>query len=418
MFKRLCSMTIVLRFFPNGEFTQGVDTSNKRKEKHHQKKSLSTVSATVSERHTYLTNFSLDDAENQINYYTPGRQFENRSEGIYTYLCEDSKGHHFAYESETYVLADVVINEPIGALIARGEMTPLVHQMVESSPLPEKPSRKTLEAMTSNMARNIRNGVYLLEQMYGKDNLSFLTLTLPNLSKDDLSKVCDNWDNMTDQILKSLRKRAEKHRMELEYVYCTEIQTKRLEKRNEYAPHLHIVFRGRHGRKTSWFTTPKQVRKSWASIIANVLGHNQFRRDALENLQRIRKSAARYLSKYLSKGKCCNAKADSGENQVKLRTQWGGMARRLSRQIKKCTTRLSSANDNGGLAVYITSTMDDLLKHGFIKYYRYGYIPLHSCEISGVERVIKVCTGCLSAPSYEGGLIPIYEAFYEQQSLL
>lgn len=410
-------MTIILRFFPNGEFTQGVDTSKKRKSHQHQKPNLSTVRASVAEKHTYLTDYAFDDNGEPINYYTPGQQFRNKRKGIYTYLCEDSKGHHFAYEACTYVLPDVIINEPIGVLIARGEMTPLVYQSVESSPQPQKPSRKRLDTMTGNMARNIRNAVYLLEKTYGKDNLSFLTLTLPNLSQEDLSKVCDKWDYMVDQILKGLRKRAEKYDLELEYVYCTEIQPKRLEQRKEYAPHLHIVFRGRNGRKAPWIVTPKQIRKSWASIIASVVHHREFQQSALENLQRIKKSAARYLSKYLSKGKCRNPNSDTEEYEVKLRTQWGGMARKLARLLKKCTSRISSSSNDGELAVYITSQMDNLLDAGLIKYYKQGFITLSKCSVSGVERVLKVGSGCLATPTHEGGLGKIAEYFYQESYL-
>lgn len=411
-------MTIILRFFPNGEFTQGVDTSKKRKRHEHQKRNLSTVRASVSEKHTYLTDFAFGVNGEQVNYYTPGQQFENQRGGIYTYLCEDSKGHHFAYEESTYVLEDVIINEPIGVLMARGEVTPLVHQLIESSPHASKPSRKRLESMTNNMARNIRNAVYLLEQTYGKDNLSFLTLTLPNLSHKDLSKICSKWDYAVDQVLKSLRKRAEKYNIELEYVYCTEIQPKRLKHRNEYAPHLHIVFRGRHGRKTPWIVSPKQIRKTWTSIIASIVSHREFDQSALENLQRIKKSASRYLSKYLSKGKCCNPNSDTEETYTRLSTQWGGMARKLARRVKSSTVRLSSLSNNGRLAIYITCKMDNLRNAGYIKYYKQGFIALSKCEVSGVERGIKVCSGCLSMPTFEGGLERISQHFYKEQGVL
>jgi hypothetical protein len=412
------AMSIILRFFPNGEFTQGIDTSKKRKPNNHQKSNLSTVHPSVVEQHEYLTNYFFDANGLPVNYYTPGQQFETRDGGIYTYLCEDSKGHHFAFESSNYVLADVIINEPIGVLIVRGDLSPLVHQLVESSPPPPKPSRKRLDSMTNNMARNIRNAVYLLEQEYGKDNLSFLTLTLPDLSAKDLSKVCDRWDYMTDELLKSLRKRCERYNMELEYVYCTEIQTKRLKLKHEYAPHLHIVFRGRNGRKSPWVITPKQIRKSWASIIARVVDHRNFITNALENLQRIKKSAARYLSKYLSKGKCRNSGTGSAENQIKLRTQWGGMARRLAHAVKARTTRLSSAYGDGGLVVHFTCQMDSYVDAGAVKYYKQGFIALSTCSITGMERGIKVCSGCLSIPSLEGGIDRIWEHFHQEQGLL
>jgi hypothetical protein len=402
-------MTIVIRFFPNGEFTQGIDTSKKRQPHYHLKKNLSTVQPTVAEKHTYLTDFSLDDNGVVVNYYTPGQQFTNADGGIYTYLCKDNQGHHFAYECTSYVLADVIINEPIGVLLARGELSPLVHQSVESSSNPQKPSRKRLLTMTSHMARNIRNGVYLLENEYGKDLMSFLTLTIPNLNHDDLALVSKRWDYMTDEILKEMRKMLDKKGIEFEYVYCTEIQTKRLQQRKEYAPHLHIIFRGRIGKKSPWAISPKQIRKAWTRVISRVVGHREFCNNALENLQRIQKSAARYLAKYMSKGNCCIPQDGFGQHICQLKTQWGGMARSVSRKLRQRTLTIRSDGKYGELAIRFARQVDDYVERRYVKYVYHGFIPLAGSEHEGMERGIKVCAGCLSYPLSKGGMDKICE---------
>lgn len=397
-------MSIILRFFPNGEFTQGVDTIAQRKT--HTKKERKHEPLSRECRDGYLR-WVHENPNADIHLCVPGQQFTNQRGELYTYLCEDVNGHHYALEGENFVLADVLMNEPIGRMVGRGELTPLVHQSVEFSPEPPKPSRKRLEAMTKNMARNIRNGVYLLEQDYGKDLLSFLTLTLPDLSTEDLSKCCERWDYMTDQLLKSLRKQLLKKGIEFEYVYCTEIQVKRATIRKEYVPHLHIVFRGRSGKKKPWAITPSQIRQAWAGIIANVVAHTQFTKTALENLQRVKYSAARYLGKYLSKGKCCCPPLDEPEAQQKLHTQWGGMARNISQRIKRCTIRLGGLNNNSELAFSILGSMDKLLENGLVNYFAVGYIILGNSSSTGLERVLKVGTGCLRTPTYENGLIDV-----------
>jgi hypothetical protein len=394
-------MTIVLQFFPNGEFTQGVDTSKRRDRR-----------APKQRRHTPLSQECRDgylrwagtDSNADIHLCTPGQQFEDIEGGIYTYLCEDSKGHHYAYEHGNHVEADVLIDVPIGRLVGLGTLVPLVHQSVESSPASPKPSRKKLLTMTKNMGRNIRNGVYLLETQYGKDQMSFLTLTLPSLSTDELGICCDRWQDMTDQILKWLRKRLQSKGIEFEYVYCTELQSKRLQSRGEYAPHLHIVFRGRNGRKAPWAIAPKAVRQAWASIIAGCIGRRDFCTAALENIQRIKYSAARYLSKYLSKGNCSLPNEPDAGGVSRLVTQWGGMARKLSRAIKSCTARFASGGINADLAIPLFQGLDKLLDAGYLKYYRKGTVVLSICPVTGVERVLKVSSGALSTPTYEGGL--------------
>lgn len=400
-------MSIIIRFFPNGEFSQGVDTSQRRDKRDHAKqRNHSPLDQEC--RDGYLQWVSEGDNAD-IHLCVPGTQFRCRDNGIYTYLCKDSAGHHYAYECEHYVLPDVLMNEPVGQMIGRGELVPLVYQTVESSAPPQKPSRKRLQNMTRNMARNIRNAAYLLESKYGKDNLSFVTLTLPTLSTDDLAKLSDQWDELVDNFLHTIRKRVKNKSGKFEYVYCTEIQLKRLQQRNEYAPHLHIVMLGRNGKKTPWFVSPRQFRSAWGNAIANILGHNSFVRSALENVQRVKHSAAGYLSKYLSKGVRCNAKVEL-EGYVQLRTQWGGMARELSRLIKTSTRLIRDDGAERQFVISFLRCMDELLQDGIVKFWRQGFVLLSVCPISGVERGFKVGCGCLSVPTVQGGLDKLRDA--------
>lgn len=403
-------MSIILRFFPNGEFTQGVDSSHRRKECAYKRNKHDELTRECKEGYLEWVR-STPNSDSPL--CVPGQQFVNRRGEVYTYLCEDVNGHHYALEGENFVLPDVLMNEPVGRMVARGELTPLVYQSVESSPReagepsgqsPEPPSRKRLEGMTKNMGRNIRNAVYLLEQYYGKHLLSFLTLTLPNLSMEDLGKCCERWDYMVDQFLKWLRKRSQKHNIELEYVYCTEIQPERLQKRGEYAPHLHLVFRGKYAKKRPWIVTPTQCRKAWAAIISNVLGHRNFNKSALEKLHGVKKSAARYLSKYISKGKCVLPSNGNSCVRQQLRTQWGGMARILSRLVKARTRRIHDGYGNRGLGIHITRRMEEAIAEGLVLYFSRGEIVLGKCSVTGVERVLKVGSGCLATPTEAGGL--------------
>jgi hypothetical protein len=401
-------MSIVARFFPNGEFSHGSDTSTKRKQRRHKER-----------RHEPLTQECRDGylqwKENNpdVHLCIPGQAYLSADEKrIWVYTGIDKNGNHIydVVNSEGSDTLGVQMNYPIGRLIGDSSLSPLVHQMSESSPAPEKPSRKKLLSMTKNMSRNIRNGVYLLEQWYGKQNLSFLTLTLPNLSTNDLALCCNRWDYMTDQILKWLRKRLLKLNIQFEYVYCTEIQSKRLQSRGEYAPHLHIVFRGRNAKKTPWAVTPKQVRKAWAGIVRSVVGHSNFTTDACENLQRIKFSAARYLSKYMSKGNCRISVEENDPVQSELRTQWGGMARIISQGVKKATVKMGGMGSDREFLICILQNIPFLLEDGVIKYYKEGYIVTSVCPVTGVEYGLKVGCGCLRTPTYEGGLVEVKQS--------
>jgi hypothetical protein len=406
-------MSIILRFFPNGEFTKGISAiPHKRPQTSKTADINADINADIKARYLQWEQHRRDN-KLSANVCVPGQQFANQEGGIYTYLCHDWMGHHMAYECDNYVLADVLFSQPIGHYIGRGELIPLVHLSPESSPRTEK-SRKVLDSMTSSMGRNIRNAVYLLEEQYGKDSLSFLTLTIPGLEQEHLNSVCLRWDYMVDQLLKAMRKRLLKKRLQFEYVYCTEIQSKRLQQRSEYVPHLHLVFRGRHGRKAAWVITPKWIRKAWANIISNVVNSRDFDTRALENLQRIRYSAARYLSKYLSKGKNCNPGTHSQDSQIRLHTQWGGMARTLSRLLKSAMVRITSASTYRDFVVAFTTGMQAMVDNGLVLYYKEIFIPLSKGELNGTERGIFVGCGCLSEPLSRGGLTEVIEFVYGQ----
>lgn len=407
-------MTIILQFFPNGEFSQGVDTSNRRL-KHVCKKAQTSAFDLAP---THISNREYTDydllvckqqtADMGAEIYgetgthfagTGGQTFKLVESGDYhcvlTRLSDNTEGGQIRLDTSIYRAVHV------------GLLSPLVHQSVESCDKPK--SRKKLEGMTKRMGRNIRNAVYLLEQEPGgKDVLSFLTLTLPNLSSENLAKCCEHWDSMVKQFMDWLRVTLQRKGIEFSYVYCTEIQTKRLEIRHEYAPHLHLVFKGRNGKKKPWAIAPKQARQAWKRCITSVVDVC-FNESALENLQRIRYSAARYLSKYLSKGRCCVPRDTEGDAIASLRTQWGGMCRVLSRRIRQFTTRLGGTLESSRMVVGILANMQELLRLGFISYYKAGFIALGIDKTTGLEYGLHVGCGCLRVPSYQGGLIPILE---------
>lgn len=221
---------------------------------------------------------------------------------------------------------------------------------------------------------------------------------------------------MTKRFFDWLRTRLEKYNMQLQHVYCTEIQQKRLQKRHEYAPHLHIVFRGRNAKKSPWVVTPKQVRKAWVRCIRSVTTE-QFSETALENIQRIKYSAARYLAKYLGKS-ARGVSVDTKESvNASLHTQWGGMSRDIARAIKQNTKRITDTRGDTTFIWRFLSSLDRLRDVGLIAYYKRGVI--NTCE-PGIETFgfgILVCCGALSTPLLDGGLDRIIDFLQQEPSL-
>lgn len=402
-------MTIVLQFFPNGEFSQGIDTSKRRKDKR-KDTGTQTLRLDPKRRDEYLQ-WRIDNADILKTQTSFSKDSLWVSSCGNDYTCTEV-GKDFCVLSwaDTHGrLYHTRLPYSLEMACFKWRLRPLVHQSVESSK--SVPSRKKLEGMTKNMSRNIRQGVFCLEERAGsKDVLSFLTLTLPDLSQEGLQQCCEKWDYMVNRFFCWLRTRLEDGGVEFQYVYCTEIQSKRLQQRKEYAPHLHVVFRGRIGKKCPWIISPRQARKAWAACISSVVSES-FRVDALENIQRIKYSAARYLSKYLSKGRCC-IPPKSGENAIlALRTQWGGMARVISRDIRNKTIKLSGDRGAGALVVAVLDRMEALVGCGYVLYFKRGFIPLGTDKITGLEYGLHIGCGCLSTPTHQGGYDAIMGTF-------
>lgn len=403
-------MSIVLRFFPNGEFSQGVDTSKRRKDRQRRDTPTQTCKLDIKRRDEYLQWIKEDEQTQQaIDKVSLGSIWMSHSGLRYEVKSLNLGSCALGWEDKTGGKHTTVIPQSFRTTAFLFRMTLLVYHPVESSKLAT--SRKKLEGMTKPMAKNIRNGVFLLEECEGgKDVLSFLTLTLPDLSTEGLRSCCEQWDYMVNRFLCWLRSALEKGGVEFQYVYCTEIQSKRLQLRGEYAPHLHIVFRGRIGKKLPWIISPKQARKAWGACIRSVVSE-QFTTIALENLQRIKYSAARYLAKYLSKGKCAIPR-EAGQNAISsLRTQWGGMSRTISRRIKAKTIKLATSNGYGQLAVHIINRMEALVGLGYVQYYKKGFVPLGIDKTTGMEYGLHVSCGCLSTPTHKGGYDAIMGTF-------
>jgi hypothetical protein len=184
-------------------------------------------------------------------------------------------------------------------LIARAEweFLPWLVKSPKSAQRPETYGRKGITAYGQKV---VRSGAYLLQGKYGKERLSFLTLTVPQYGYEDECKIAGQWAYLTKSLLQGLRRRLEKVGLPKSVVLVTELQPKRLQGREPGCLHLHLVFVGRE-RGKGWAYGPREYRELWLGLLSNVLDRKV--PDApCENVQRVEKDASQYLSKYMSKG--------------------------------------------------------------------------------------------------------------------
>jgi len=148
----------------------------------------------------------------------------------------------------------------------------------------------------------VENGVLLLERAYGHDVLSFLTFTLPGSGFQTLA-VAAEWSRVVHRLKTSLRRELSAAGLPDLIVGCTEVQEKRFLESGGMPLHLHVVVVGRRSLRSPWGISADRYRELWLAAVASVDDSlNMSVMGAAVDCQRVRKSAAAYLGKYLSKG--------------------------------------------------------------------------------------------------------------------
>lgn len=173
-----------------------------------------------------------------------------------------------------------------------------------------------------------------LERVYTRRTMSFLTLTLPELSREDLRAVQGAWSKIVDDVQREIKRELERNGIQTSIVGCTELQLERGESDGLCWPHLHLVFRGRRDAHSGWAVSPAGIRGIWARVINRVVPSGAYDWASSENIQQVNKSCGGYLAKYISKNK------SKGTQEVRDRwhpSDWIVCSRRLRGLYKTLT---------------------------------------------------------------------------------
>lgn len=176
-------------------------------------------------------------------------------------------------------------------------------------------------------------GAATLERVYGRANLSFLTLTLPPLTPPDLDSVRQNWADIVHRVLLRIKEKLNEQGITTSVAGCVELQLERYHDTGFLYPHLHLVFRGRRDSHTGWGIKPHQFRLIWRRCVSKFLSQKGHDWRASENVQQVRKSVAGYLAKYVSK---CASKSEPGILDTWHPRDWII----LSRQVRRLYQRM------------------------------------------------------------------------------
>lgn len=184
--------------------------------------------------------------------------------------------------------------------------------------------------ITGEGRKLLRSACTLLEMKVGTANLSFATLTMPPLSPGDRAICQREWGRAIQIFYQEMKREAARQGVAFVYAGCTEIQPARSRREGWNVPHLHFIFIGRIGKK--WWINPKKMRNLWKRIWESRFS-NSYNWQASENLQRLRKSAAGYLSKYLSKGSSYNFPSAAMDSWYP--SSWQSLSLSLKRWVRR-----------------------------------------------------------------------------------
>lgn len=214
------------------------------------------------------------------------------------------------------------------------------HNFTEQSRPTEKRRRYGLNGITRKGRDTVEGAAHILEREYGKRRLSFVTLTVPELSLEGHAELHQHWSKALNQFLNWYRERCRVNGWPAEYVYVSEIQEKRYERTGLPVLHVHLVWVGRD--RGHWYFEHSDVQEAWGRCIERWSGE-PLPLPPRVSLERIKKSAEGYLGKYMSKGaKAVQSVADAGMEDW-LPKQWWGCDRKLKGKVKKAETVVSEA---------------------------------------------------------------------------
>lgn len=201
----------------------------------------------------------------------------------------------------------------------------------------EKKARRPrgMKGITPRGRRVVESAAFLLEERYGKAQLSFVTLTLPSVSSKESWWLSSNWAEIVRVFFQRLMRSQARKGLPCHYVSVTELQEERAERERHPALHLHFVIPGRR-KGGGWGHSPKDLREMWAGTVGPYLdGERDW--TAVENVQMVRRTTEGYLAKYLSKGVALEKKGWEQLCGYELPKAWYSVSRTLLRAVASQT---------------------------------------------------------------------------------
>lgn len=204
--------------------------------------------------------------------------------------------------------------------------------------------------ITSYGRNMVESAATILQEKYGRRRLSFLTLTVPSVSNEDMERICKGWAEIVRVLMQRMTRHLNRCGLPGEIVGVTEVQEMRSHSEARAVLHLHWVFVGRRNKGT-WVISPDLVRYWWQETLRKYIVTSPMPDFAAsENLQQVRKDAGSYLGKYISKGRDSVEKIQEYRSRGSMPSTWWNCSLSLKRLVKAC--KVSFTKDTAMAFVY------------------------------------------------------------------
>lgn len=163
-----------------------------------------------------------------------------------------------------------------------------------------RPEKYGKLGMTGYGKKMVRSACTILERRF-RGRLTFATVTMPTLPPDKRRALALVWSELVRQLLQWLSRRLARRRLPSAVCSVSEVQPGRLQAGNGGYLHLHLVWPNIRNQGGFYTVHPLEVR-AWCEKF--LISRGIWEEGAWVNCdtQDVRKSAAAYLSKYMSKG--------------------------------------------------------------------------------------------------------------------
>lgn len=269
-------------------------------------------------------------------------------------------------------------------------------RFIKSSESSQKNVRYGKKGITRFGRRMVKNGAVLLERKHKISRLGFVTVTLPSYSRRIMHILSRDWHEVTRRFFQKIKRFQEKLGRPTEMVSCTEIQPKRFKEHGIVAPHLHFIYVCKEKAHSKKYTiTAKLFRIYWKQSVEQVIalhdGEVTEKKDfnASIDCQVIKKSAASYLGKYMSKGGEILADIEEKGLSCFLPKQWWTATTGMKKIIKDAIITLD--NETCKALMY---QLGDFLADGILTWCNYVDVTIND------EDRIMGCVGVFSEEHY------------------